>query len=147
MWRVPQMRGKLDGFYPLACVMLAVFAFAFNWATGHRGIFLFDQSIIFDGGWRVLQGQTPYKDFLIPFGPVTFYVQALFFWLFGVNWSATVLPACVFNSLATLSVIRIVRLLGGGSRLLALCAGLATAICFQAPLSIRYRGKDVTGAA
>jgi 4-amino-4-deoxy-L-arabinose transferase-like glycosyltransferase len=44
-----------------------------------------------------------------------------------------VLPACLFNSVATLSVIRIVRLLGGGSRLLALCGGLATAICFQAP--------------
>jgi hypothetical protein len=34
---------------------------------------------------------------------------------------------------ATLSTIRIVRLLGGGSRLLALCGGLATAICFQPP--------------
>lgn len=44
-----------------------------------------------------------------------------------------VLPACLFNSVATLSAIRIVRLLGGGSRLLALCAGLATAICFQPP--------------
>ena len=89
--------------------------------------------MIFDGGWRILQGQTPYRDFLIPFGPVVFYIQALFFWLFGVNWTATVLPACVFNCVATLSVIRIVRLLGGGSRPLALCGGLATAICFQAP--------------
>jgi 4-amino-4-deoxy-L-arabinose transferase-like glycosyltransferase len=136
--RVQQMRGKLDILYLLACVILTAFAFAFNWATGHRGVFLLDQSIIFDGGWRILQGQTPYKNFLIPFGPVTFYVQALFFWLFGVNWSATVLPACVFNALATLSVIRIVRLLGGRSRLLALCAGLATAICFQAPFGTLF---------
>jgi 4-amino-4-deoxy-L-arabinose transferase-like glycosyltransferase len=130
---VHQMRGGLGGLYPLACVTLAAFAFAFNWATGHRGVFLLDQSMTFDGGWRILQGQTPYKDFFIPFGPVTFYIQALFFRLFGVNWTATVLPACLFNAMATLSVIRIVRLLGGGSRLLALCGGLATAICFQAP--------------
>jgi len=123
-------RGKL---YPLACLALAAFAFIFNWGTGHRGVFLLDQSIIFDGGYRILQGQTPYKDFLIPFGPVTFYIQALFFQLFGVNWTATVLPACLLNVLATLSVIRIVRLLSGGSRLLALCGGLATALCFQAP--------------
>src|SRR5262249_11771209 len=97
------------------------------------GIFLLDHSMIFDGGWRILQGQTPYKDFLIPFGPVTFFVQALCFRIFGVNWSAMVFPACLFNMLAALSVIRIIRLLGGGSRPLAWCGGLATAVCFQAP--------------
>ncbi len=119
--------------YLLACGLLAAIAAAFNWATGHRGIFLLDQSMVFDGGWRILQGQAPYKDFLIPFGPITFYVQALFFRLLGVNWSAMVFAACVINSLATMSTIRIVRLLGGGFRLLALSAGLMTAICFQAP--------------
>jgi hypothetical protein len=133
IWRVQRMRGNSIIWYPVACGILAAFAFAFNWATGHRGVFLFDQSMIFDGGWRILQGQIPYKDFLIPFGPIAFYVQACSFWLFGVNWTATVLPACLFNSVATLSVIRIVRVLGGGSRLLALCGGLATAISFQAP--------------
>jgi hypothetical protein len=112
---------------------VAAFAFAFNWATGHRGIFLLDQSMIFDGGWRILQGQTPYKDILFPFGPITFYVQALFFQIFGVNWTAMVIPACVFNCVAAMSVMRIVRLLSGGSWLLALCGGLATAVSFQAP--------------
>jgi hypothetical protein len=131
--RVQQMRGEPGIPYLLACVVLAAFAFAFNWETGHRGVFLLDQSLNFDGGWRVLQGQTPYKDFVFPWGPVVFFIQALFFRIFGVCWSATVLPACLFNTLATLSVIRIARLLGGGSRLLALCAGLATAVCFQAP--------------
>ena len=119
--------------YPLLCGLVAAVAFCFTWATGHRGINFLDQSIIFDGGWRILQGQRPYRDFLMPFGPVTFWIQAIFFRLFGINWAATVLPACVIDALATLSVIRIVRLLGGGSRALALCAGLATAISFQAP--------------
>jgi 4-amino-4-deoxy-L-arabinose transferase-like glycosyltransferase len=130
---VQQTRGERDIAYLLACVVLAAFAFAFNWATGHRGVFLLDQSLNFDGGWRILQGQTPYKDFIFPWGPVVFFIQALFFRIFGVCWSATVLPACLFNTLATLSVIRIARLLGGGSRVLALCAGLATAVCFQPP--------------
>ena len=130
---VHQKSRVLERLYPLACVILAAFAFAFNWATGNRGVFFLDQSMIFDGGWRILGGQTPYKDFFIPFGPVTFYIQALFFRLFGVNWTAMVLPACLFNAVATLSVIRIVRRLGGGSRLLALFGGFATAICFQAP--------------
>jgi len=132
------MRGRPEPLYPLACGILAAFAFAFNWATGHRGLFLFDQSAIFDGGWRILQGQTPYKDFLFPYTPVAFYIQALFLRLLGVNWTATVLPACLFNSAATLSTIRIVRRLGGGSRVLALCGGLATAICFQPPFGTLF---------
>ena len=111
--RVQRTRGGLGIPYLLACVILAAFAFAFNWATGHRGIFLCDPSVVFDGGWRILQGQTVYKDFLCPFGPLVFYIQALFFRLFGVNWSAMVLPACVISSLAALSVTRIVRLLAG----------------------------------
>ncbi len=127
------MRNTRAASYAVACGAVAVFAFVFNWITGHRGIFLLDQSMIFDGAWRVLNGQTPYKDFLIPFGPITFFIQALFFRLFGVNWSATVLAACVLNVLAALSAIRIIRLLTKGRRALALCSGLATAVCFQAP--------------
>ena len=69
----------------------------------------------------------------MPFGPVTFYVQALFFRVVGVSWTSMVLPACLFNTIAVLSVIRMIRLLSGGMRLLALCGGLATAVCFQAP--------------
>jgi hypothetical protein len=130
---VQQAPDKRNVPYLIACALLAVFAFGFNWATGHRGVFLLDQSMIFDGGWRLLQGQTMYKDFIIPFGPITFCIQALSFLIFGVNWAATVAPACAINMLATLSVIRMVRLLSGGSRVVALASGLATAICFQAP--------------
>ena len=131
---VQQKREKPGSLHLLMCTLLALFAFYFNWATGHRGIDLLDQSMIIDGGWRILQGQIPYKDFLIPFVPVTFYIQALFFRLFGVNWTATVLSACLLNVVATLSVIRMVRLLlGDRSRVLAWCAGFGTAVCFQAP--------------
>jgi hypothetical protein len=113
--------------------MLAVLAFLFNWMVGHRGIYLLDQSMVFDGAWRILQGQIPYKDFLIPFTPLTFYIQAFFFRFLGVNWSAMVVSACVLSFLATLSGIRVVRLLGGDARWLGLCGGLATAVCLQTP--------------
>jgi hypothetical protein len=119
--------------YGAACALLAAVAFLFNWGTGHRGVFLLDQSMIFDGGWRILQGQTPYKDFFAPFGPVTFWIQAAFFRIFGVNWSAMVAAACVLSSVATLSTIRTCRLLTGGSRIVALAAGLWMAVCLQAP--------------
>ncbi|MBS1824229.1 MAG: glycosyltransferase family 39 protein [Acidobacteria bacterium] len=112
---------------------MALFACGFTWVTGHKGLFLLDQSMIFDGGWRLLQGEVPYRDFRFPFGPITFYVQELSFRLYGVNWSATVLPAAAFSFIGTLSAIRIVQLLTAGSRALALCSGVATAFVFQAP--------------
>ena len=36
-----------------------VFAGVYVWVVGHRGMFLLDQSMMFDGGWRILQGQVP----------------------------------------------------------------------------------------
>lgn len=124
---------RLPSLYPALCALLAAFAFAFNWATGHRGVFLFDQSLMIDGGWRVLHGQVPYKDFLMPFPPLSFYIQAFFFKLLGVNWTATVVPACLMSTLGALSVARSVRLLSGGSKVLGLCAGLTAAVSIQAP--------------
>jgi 4-amino-4-deoxy-L-arabinose transferase-like glycosyltransferase len=118
--------------YPLACVAVGLVAFWLNWVAGHKGVFLLDQSMVFDGGWRILNGQRMYRDFLAPFGPVTFWIQATSFYLWGVNWSATVLPACVLNLLASWSVMRMVRI-ATDSRGAAIAGGLITATCFQAP--------------
>ncbi|MCS7041489.1 MAG: glycosyltransferase family 39 protein [Bryobacteraceae bacterium] len=118
--------------YGTFAVFATAAAFVFNWFVGHRGLFLLDQSIIFDGGWRILQGQVPYRDFLMPFGPVTFLIQAAFFRVMGVSWSATVMPAALMNAVATASVMRTTRLLTG-SRLAAAFGGAITAVCFAAP--------------
>src|SRR4051812_41759698 len=82
------IRDTTEYLYTGGCALLGGAALLFTWLTGHRGVFLLDQSMIFDGGWRLLQGQVLYKDFLVPFGPVTFVIQALSFKVFGVNWSA-----------------------------------------------------------
>jgi len=89
--------------------------------------------MVFDGAWRLLQGQVPYRDFLFPFGPITFVIQAMFFKVFGVDFSVTVLSAAVLNAGAALVVIRILRLLLPGEKVTALVAGLVTACWFQAP--------------
>ncbi len=89
--------------------------------------------MIFDGGWRLSQGQVPYRDVIFPFGPMAFVVQALFFKVFGVNFSATVLSAAVLNSIAGLLVVRIVSRLLPHARLIALLAGVVTVCWFQAP--------------
>lgn len=67
--------------------------------------FFRDYSIIFEGGYRVMLGQVPYRDFYIPVGPVTFYIQGFFDFLLGANlWAsgfhsgslAAVLAVCLY---------------------------------------------------
>lgn len=112
---------------------IIAFAIAWNWKVGHRGLFLFDQSTVFDGAWRILQGQVPYRDFFTPFGPVTYWLQAAVFWLFGVSISSTVLAAAISSGIATACVMAISRVLFPELWWPELAGGLATAICFQAP--------------
>lgn len=110
-----------------------LFAGVFVWIVGHRGVFLLDQSILFDGAWRIVQGQLPYRDYVTAFPPVPFFLLAAFFRLVGVDFSAMVLAAAVLNAAATVLVVWIVRVLLPAQRLLSLAAGLLTAVWFQAP--------------
>jgi hypothetical protein len=116
-----------------ACAVLTVFAAVFVWLVGHRGVFLLDQSIMFDGAWRVYQGQVQYRDFISTFPPLPFAIQALAFLLTGVDFSGMVLSAAVLNAIATLCVVWIVDRLVPKQRAIAWIAGLLTAVWFQAP--------------
>ena len=63
-----------------------------------RKFFYFrDYSIIWDGAYRLTQGLSPYTDFGIPVGPVSFYLPALFFYLFGASWLNLQLSQLVIN--------------------------------------------------
>jgi 4-amino-4-deoxy-L-arabinose transferase-like glycosyltransferase len=119
------------------CVYLttAVLGGVVVWIVGHRGIYLYDQAGVFDGAWRLLQGQTLYRDFYTPYGPVVFWIQSVFFRLAGVDFSSMVLAAAVINSVAVVCVIWLVRRLFPEPlhRPTAAAAGLLTAVWFQAP--------------
>ena len=116
-------------------VLIAAVAGVVVWVVGHRGLFLCDQSGIFDGGWRLMQGQVMYRDFFTPYPPVVFLIQWLFFRIAGVDFSAMVLAAATINVLAALCVMRIIRrvLPDAQFRPAALAGGVLTAVWFQAP--------------
>jgi hypothetical protein len=114
-------------------VAILVFAFALTWYSGHRGLFFLDHSAVFDGAWRILQGQVPYRDFYMAFPPIMFWIQATFFKFAGLTFSSMVLSAAVVNVLAAASIMRIVHCLVTGSNLPILLAGIVTAIWFQPP--------------
>lgn len=87
-------RRWLDGALVIA---LFVLGWALSWAAGVRGWMPLDQSIVFDGGWRLLSGQVPFRDFGTPAGFVPMLMQALVFGGFGVKWSSYVVHAAAVN--------------------------------------------------
>ena len=119
--------------YRLLAVAVVVWSFGWTYLCGRRGIFIFDQSIIFDAGWRILAGQTPYKDFQFGMTPLVPAIQAGFFSLFGVNWTAYVISAATFGAAAAACAMRMSRLLFGQERkTLALASGFLMGSFFQA---------------
>lgn len=131
--RIAAVRGVRVGAFGLGLIGVLAFSFVWVWEVGHRGLFMLDQSIVFDGAWRMVQGQVPYRDFVMPFGPVTFALCALMFRVAGVDFSTLVLTAALMSLLATALALRASWLLTKGSGALTLLGGGMTAVWFQAP--------------
>lgn len=93
--------------------ILQLVLFAFGFALCHfYGKFAFmplDNSVAFDGGWRILSGQVPFKDFDLPGGLVVIYLQAFFFKVFGVSFSSYLFHSSLFNGAFAVMVFSILR--------------------------------------
>jgi hypothetical protein len=94
----------------LVGIAVAVLAAALCLHDGRVGYMPLDQSIVFDGGWRILGGQVPFRDFTTPSGLVPIVLQAAFFRLLGVNWLVYCVHAAVFNGLFAVAVYALLRL-------------------------------------
>lgn len=114
-------------------IIISVFALVFSFKAGERGFFPLDQSIVFDGAYRIIQGQIPYRDFLMPFGPVVFWMQAAFFKIFGINYFSYLLLSAVMNAIGTLCSIIIIRKIFPERMLLSYIAGILTGVWFYPP--------------
>lgn len=71
--------------------------------------FFLDFAITFEGGHRIQMGQVPYKDFFLPVGPVTFYVQALFNLIFGTNLVAMAVHGAVLPLILAITFYLVTR--------------------------------------
>lgn len=105
--------------------------------AGRRGLMPLDQSIVFDGAWRILHGELPYRDFVVPNGVTPMAMQALLFAVGGVSWWTYVAHAAVLNGLATVMTFGALRHAG----LPAWCAaayGALGATVVYAPMGTPY---------
>lgn len=108
-----------------------------GWHYSALGFMPLDQSICFDGGWRILNGEVPLRDYLAPSGFPVHALQALFFGLFGVEWTAYRLHAACANALAVWLAFRLLARFGlrpWG----ALVFALATGFVFYPPFGVPY---------
>ena len=110
--------------------LLGLFAFFLCFRSGERGYFAFDQSFIFDGAYRIVSGQIPYKDFVIPFGPIVFLVQALFFKIVGISYFSYIFSGSLMNVAGAVSSVIILKKLMPDKKLLPWSGGFVTAIWY-----------------
>ncbi len=96
-----------------------------------------DQSIVFDGGWRILDGQTPFRDFTTPAGLVPIALQALFFKGLGVTWFVYCLHAALFNGLFCVLAFALLLRLAAGAPAAAFYA-LLSGVVFYPPFGVPY---------
>ena len=62
-----------------------------------------DNTVLFNGGYRVLNGYVPFSDYWLVTGPLLDYINAFFFKLLGVSWSTFIIHSSIFNSLIAIA--------------------------------------------
>ncbi len=82
---------------------LAIIAFFTNYHYGFIGIMPMDNTVLFNGGYRVLKGYTPFMDYWLVTGPLLDYLNAFFFKLLGISWSTFIIHSSVFNSILAIA--------------------------------------------
>jgi len=93
----------------LFIVFLLLFSLLINQYYGNRGVFPLDSFSHFDAGFRILLGEYPFKDYWAVSGPFIDYLQAVFFYLFGINWQSYVLHASLVNVALTITTYIVLR--------------------------------------
>ena len=93
----------------LFILFLFIFSLLINQYYGNRGIFPADSFAHFDTGSRILLGEHPFTNFWIVSGPFIDYVQAIFFYFFGVNWQSYVFHASLINGILSVATFVVLR--------------------------------------
>ena len=125
------------GITVLAGVLFA-FGFALNFQVAGRGYMPLDASIVFDGGWRILSGQVPLRDFDTPDAIMPSLLQALAFKGLGVSWTAYCAHAAVVNGLFCVVVFLLLRLLSASTPIAAFYAALS-GLALYPPFGVPFR--------
>ncbi len=87
----------------LPVLFIGIFSFAINYHYGFIGIMPMDNTVLYNGGYRVLNGYIPFSDYWLVTGPLLDYLNALFFLILGVSWKTFIIHSSFFNLLIALA--------------------------------------------
>lgn len=79
-------------------LFLITFSFFINQYYGFKGITPLDDFLNYNCGYRILQGDIPFKDYYSVTGALLCSIQSIFYKFFGINWNSFVMHASIFNS-------------------------------------------------
>lgn len=103
--RFSDLRKKFSPTFLMEVIIVAYFAGFIVFLFGRTGFGFFDKSFFMEISQRLLHGQKMYVDIGgIPHAPLTYYVQAAFFYFFGVSLFSCLLHASVFNAVAAVLI-------------------------------------------
>ena len=84
-------------------LLLSVLSFLINYYYGFIGMMPMDNTVLFNGGYRVLKGYVPFSDYWLVTGPLLDYLNAFFFKVLGISWSTFIIHSSLFNSILAIS--------------------------------------------
>ncbi len=79
--------------------LVAIFAFLVNYHYGFIGLMPMDNTVLYNGGYRILNGYIPFTDYWLVTGPLLDYLNAIFFYLLGTSWKTFIIHSSIFNAL------------------------------------------------
>ena len=83
--------------------LIAIFSFSINFHYANIGVMPNDSFVLYNGGYRVLSGYIPFKDYWLITGPLLDYLNAFFFLIGGISWKSYITHSSLFNLLISLS--------------------------------------------
>ncbi len=92
-------------------VVISIFSFGINYYYGNRGVFPQDSFLHFDSAFRILNGDDPFEDYWTVSAPFVDYLQALFFFIFGINWYSYLFHASFLNCILAITTFYTLRIL------------------------------------
>ena len=116
-------------------LFLLFFGIAISLHYGRLGFMPLDHSTMFDGGYRILSGQLPFRDFNIPNTLAPVLLQAVFFKLFGISWFVYCFHAAVFNGLFCVLVYLLLKYFGG-SKIISFFYAFLSGFIYYPPVGI-----------
>ena len=83
--------------------LLSSFSFLINYHYGFIGMMPMDNTVLFNGGYRVLNDYIPFSDYWLVTGPLLDYLNEFFFKIFGISWSTFIIHSSIFNLIIAIS--------------------------------------------